>query len=284
MYCFVLIGVFILTSEIKAVSAVGENSTSANDTNAVTTAIAAATTNAPGSMSIFAGLIEGFDLFKAKDEALSRKVKALIAKDRAVAVENAALSAKVDALSAKVATLISKDTSMTSKLATLESKDSSLASKDNALSRKLDGLVSKDSSMTSRLATLESKVSSLTSQNAALTARVNVLETSAYRKANNVRILANGRLEIYHDSKWGTVCDDSWDYEDARAVCRHLGTSGGSKFFPKSGWGADSGATGTIWYDEIRCTSSNNDFQHCAGNAWGSHNCKHNEDVHMRCP
>ncbi|KAJ8030427.1 Neurotrypsin [Holothuria leucospilota] len=89
-----------------------------------------------------------------------------------------------------------------------------------------------------------------------------------------------GRVEIFHDGVWGTVCDDLWDDRDASVVCRQLGfgDSGDALRYAHFGSGV-----GPIWLDNVGCTGSENRLEECRSPGWGIHNCGHSEDAGVRC-
>ncbi len=94
-------------------------------------------------------------------------------------------------------------------------------------------------------------------------------------KANGI-----GRLEIFHNGQWGTICDDSWGLDDARVACVQLGYYDGIKAL--QGNDVPDG-TGQIWLDQVACTGNEQFLSNCSHNGWGSHDCSHSEDAGVNC-
>ncbi|CAC5410844.1 HMCN [Mytilus coruscus] len=87
-----------------------------------------------------------------------------------------------------------------------------------------------------------------------------------------------GRLEIYHNSKWGTICDDQFDTLDAIVACRQLGYRTPTPTVYTSGGGTD-----PVWLDDMGCDGTERRIADCRHPGWGTENCGHNEDVGVRC-
>ncbi|XP_059183346.1 deleted in malignant brain tumors 1 protein-like [Centropristis striata] len=90
----------------------------------------------------------------------------------------------------------------------------------------------------------------------------------------------SGRVEVFHDGRWGTVCDDSWDLRDAKVVCRQLGCGTARSAPQNAAFGAGSGP---IWLDNVSCFGNEPSITDCRHQGFGVHNCRHHEDASVVC-
>uniref|UniRef100_A0A8C4WMX2 Soluble scavenger receptor cysteine-rich domain-containing protein SSC5D n=1 Tax=Gopherus evgoodei TaxID=1825980 RepID=A0A8C4WMX2_9SAUR len=90
----------------------------------------------------------------------------------------------------------------------------------------------------------------------------------------------SGRLEVFHQGRWGTVCDDMWALPGAAVVCRELGC-GDPLSAPRGAFFGE--GSGPIWLDNVRCQGNESALSRCLAAPWGVHDCQHAEDAGVVC-
>ncbi|XP_030048592.1 deleted in malignant brain tumors 1 protein [Microcaecilia unicolor] len=102
---------------------------------------------------------------------------------------------------------------------------------------------------------------------------------------SNVRLVngssdCTGRLEVYYDNEWGTVCNDDWDIRDAAVVCKQLGCGPATETVQQNPFGPGSGP---VWLKRVFCSGSESYLSQCG--SWTSQQfvCKHIHDVGVTC-
>ncbi|XP_006834582.1 PREDICTED: macrophage scavenger receptor types I and II-like [Chrysochloris asiatica] len=108
---------------------------------------------------------------------------------------------------------------------------------------------------------------------------------STLTPANMVRLVGGsipheGRVEIFHNGQWGTICDDHWEIRNGLVVCKSLGYRGVLSVHKGAYFGQ---GAGPIWLNEVYCFGREASIEECKIKQWGVRTCSHTEDAGVTC-
>ncbi|XP_073694584.1 scavenger receptor cysteine-rich type 1 protein M130 [Garra rufa] len=92
--------------------------------------------------------------------------------------------------------------------------------------------------------------------------------------------MCSGRVEIFNNRQWGTVCDTTWDLLDSIVVCKERGCGKPLAVYYNAYFGK---GTGPVWMDGIGCTGRESVLKNCAFSGWGVTTCTHVDDAGVTC-
>ena len=105
-------------------------------------------------------------------------------------------------------------------------------------------------------------------------------ETGSTIRLVNGATTHEGRVEVFHNDQWGTVCHRYFDNYDAEVICRQLGFGGGT-VRTNSFFGA---GVGPIWLNELGCLGTEPNLSLCTHRGWGDdYGCSHAYDAGVIC-
>ena len=110
-----------------------------------------------------------------------------------------------------------------------------------------------------------------------------ILRTELHVRLRSGTTSNQGRVELFLNGTWGTICDDYWGIEEANVICHMLGYSEGAWSTHCCGWYEGFTAPQQIWLDNVHCVGDETSIAECRHGGWGSHNCGHSEDVGVVC-
>ena len=94
---------------------------------------------------------------------------------------------------------------------------------------------------------------------------------------------SQGRVELFYNGTWGTVCGNNWKLRDANVVCHQLGFEGAQSALTKIHTVFGRGK-GNIWYFHLRCIGKESSLTDCGQGVWYSSSCSyHSDDAGVVC-
>lgn len=108
------------------------------------------------------------------------------------------------------------------------------------------------------------------------------MQRTLFRLQNGLR-KSQGRVEVFYQGKWGTVCQQNFDQKAASVLCRTLGYSGQYAAVRQKVYFGEGYSRSKVWLGNITCNGNETSLFNCQMNPFGKSGCYHSQDVGIDC-